>query len=130
SLAIGAMIETPEAAQDAVAITKAADFVCIGTNDLASLTLGAGRAGAASGLHPRVLAIVEEVVEAAHVHGRHVTVCGEIAADPRGARVLIGLGVDALSVATTRFADVARRLWGATRDECRAEAEAALSETA
>jgi multiphosphoryl transfer protein len=128
SLEWGAMIETPEAARDAAAIAGAADFVCIGTNDLAPLVLGARRADGAHALHPRVLAAVADVVHAAHAHRRRVTVCGEVAADPRGARVLIGLGVDALSVAPARFADVARTLSATTLDECRAAAEAALSE--
>jgi phosphotransferase system HPr (HPr) family protein len=128
SLKIGAMIETPEAAQDAANIAQAADFVCIGTNDLAAVMLGAGRTSAASALHPCVLAVVKGVICAAHVHGRRVTVCGEVAAHPRGSRVLIGLGVDALSVATTRFADVVRTLSTATSEECSAAAEASLSE--
>jgi len=128
SLQVGAMIETPEAARDAAAIALAADFVCLGTNDLAARLLGVSRAQAARALDPRVIAVVDAVIGAAHAHGRPVTVCGEMAADPRGSRVLIGLGADALSVATSRFADVVRSLSNATRQECRAAAESALSE--
>jgi phosphoenolpyruvate-protein kinase (PTS system EI component) len=128
SLELGAMIETPGAARDAAAIAGEADFVCIGTNDLAPLVLGVQRAEVALALDPRVLAVIAGVVRAAHAHRRRVTVCGEIAADPRGACVLIGLGVDALSVAPTRFADLVRALYGTRPDECRAAAEAALSE--
>lgn len=126
ALQVGAMIETPEAARDAAEIAHAADFVCIGTNDLAALVLGVGRAQAATAIHPRVLAVVDEIVQAAHAQRRRVTVCGEIAADPHGSRVLIGLGVDALSVAPARFAEVARTLSATTRPECRALAEEAL----
>ena len=127
-LAVGAMIETPAAAREAESIALAADFVCIGTNDLAALVLGTGRAEVTRALDGRVLAVVREVVRAAHTQGRSVSVCGEIAADPRGSRVLVGLGVDALSVAPTRFAEVARALSRSTLEECRAAALAAASE--
>ena len=52
--------------------------------------------------------------------------CGEVAADARGARILAGLGVDGLSVAPPRFPDVVLALEGATRDDCVAAARAAL----
>lgn len=128
-LSVGAMIETPEAARDAAAIAAEADFVCIGTNDLAGYVLGAGRAETTNALDPRVLAAVDEVIRAAHALGRRVTICGEIAADRRGSRVAIGLGADALSVATARFADLVRSLSTATREECQSTAQAALSGT-
>jgi phosphotransferase system HPr (HPr) family protein len=128
SLEVGAMIETPEAAHDAATIAGAADFVCVGTNDLAALVLRVGRAEAERALRPPVLALVAEIVRAAHAHRRRVTICGELAADPTGARVLVGLDVDALSVAPARFASVARALHATTREECRAAAEAALRE--
>jgi phosphoenolpyruvate-protein kinase (PTS system EI component) len=119
---VGAMIETPEAAADAAAIASAADFVCIGTNDLASLVLGAERTDASQALHPHVLALIARIIELVHECRKKVTVCGEVAADPRGARVLVGLGVDALSVAPPRVAGVVRALDGATIDDCRAAA--------
>ena len=98
---IGAMIETPEAAHLAAEIARVADFLSIGTNDLASLTLGAPRDedAARQTLDPRVLALVGSVVLAAHARGREVSVCGEAAGDPRAARALVALGVDVLSVA-------------------------------
>jgi phosphoenolpyruvate-protein kinase (PTS system EI component) len=124
---VGAMIETPEAARDADAIADAADFVCIGTNDLASLVLDVARSDAGQALDPRVLAIVARVVECAHARGKRVTICGEVAADERGARILVGLGVDALSVASPRLGAAASVLEGATLDDCRAAARAALA---
>jgi phosphotransferase system enzyme I (PtsI) len=56
-----------------------------------------------------------------------VTVCGEIAADPRGAPILVGLGVDGLSVAPPRLADAVAILGPLTADDCRAAARAALA---
>ncbi len=124
ALRVGAMIETPEAARDVEAIAGAADFVSIGTNDLTAATLGVGRADVAMALDPRVLAHVARVVEVAHAQGRDVSVCGEIAADPRGCRVMVGLGVDSLSVAPARLSGVRDALRDATLDDCRAAAAA------
>lgn len=125
-LAIGAMVETPEAAGDIDALAAAADFVCIGTNDLSCETLGIARAAGPDALDPRVLAHVRRTVEGAHARGRKVTVCGEIAGDPRGARVLVGLGVDALSVAPARFAPLKLALAGVTLEHCRTSSRSHL----
>jgi phosphoenolpyruvate-protein kinase (PTS system EI component) len=126
-LTVGAMIETPEAARDAAAIAAAADFVCIGTNDLSALTLGAPRADASQALDPRVLSLVAQVVAGATAYGRPVTVCGEVAADPQGGPVLVGLGVDGLSVAPPRVLSTLRTLAAVTLHECRAAARRALN---
>jgi len=126
-LPIGAMIETPEAAEHIDEIAAVADFICIGTNDLACETLGVSREQGPNALDPRVLAHVRHTVEGAHAHGRKVTVCGEIAADPIGGRVLVGLGVDALSVAPARFAATKLGLAEATLEDCRLLAARALS---
>jgi phosphotransferase system HPr (HPr) family protein len=123
---VGSMIETPEAARDAAAIAAASDFVCIGTNDLTASTLGVGRAEVSMALDPRVLTHVATIIEAAHAAGREVTICGEIAADPRGARVMIGLGADALSVAPARLPGVRNALRDVTLDDCRAAAHSHL----
>jgi len=124
---VGAMIETPEAASDADAIAEAADFVCIGTNDLAALVLGADRADARQALAPRVLSVIRGVIEKVHARGKSVTVCGELAADERGAPILVGLGVDGLSVAAPRLAAAVALLDGMSQDECRAAATVALA---
>jgi phosphoenolpyruvate-protein kinase (PTS system EI component) len=126
-LAVGAMIETPEAVRDIDAIAAAADFVCIGTNDLAAFILGGSRAGADRALDPRVLVQIAAIVRGAHARGRKVTVCGEVAADPRGACLLVGMGVDALSVAAGRLGEVALALRDASKKDCERDARAALA---
>jgi phosphotransferase system HPr (HPr) family protein len=126
---VGAMIETPQAAEDIDAIAAVSDFICIGTNDLASETLGLSREQAPDPLDPRVLRHIGNTVRGAHAKNLKVTVCGEVAADPRGARILIGLGVDALSVAPKRFAALKLSLADATVDDCRAAAGAALGDS-
>jgi len=125
SLRVGAMIETPDAVERIGSIADAADFVCIGTNDLTAFVLGVDRAGAALTLDRRVLALVRKIVEGAHSRGKQVTVCGEVAGDERGARILVGLGVDALSVAPMRVAPIRVALGATTRATCDDEARAA-----
>lgn len=124
---VGAMVETLGAVRAIDSIALSADFVSIGTNDLAADVLSASREAAPDPFHPAVLDAIAATVEGAHRFGRVVTVCGEVAADPRGARVLVGLGVDALSVACTRLPGLALALAGVTVDECRAAALSARS---
>jgi len=127
SVAVGAMIETPAAVKSALAIAKTADFVCIGTNDLTALVRGEDRAVAGTALFdPRVLALVAEGVDAAHRAGRSVTVCGEMAGEPRGAEILVGLGVDAISVAPSRWAEVRGALARASSASCERAARTAM----
>jgi phosphoenolpyruvate-protein kinase (PTS system EI component) len=125
-LSVGAMIETKNAVQHIDAIARAADFICIGTNDLTAEARGEGREASSYAIDPRVLALVARTVKGAHAAGRKVTVCGEIAGDAEGARVLVGLGVDALSVAPGKLGAVRAALASATREEC---AQAALRAT-
>jgi phosphoenolpyruvate-protein kinase (PTS system EI component) len=112
------MIETAAAAEDARAIARASDFVCVGTNDLTAEVRGEERERASFAIDPEVLALVERIVVGSHAEGRKVTVCGEIAGDPEGAKILVGLGVDALSVAPGKLAKVRAALAAATRDDC------------
>ena len=102
-LKLGVMIEVPSAAVMADVLAEAADFFSIGTNDLVQYTMAADRtnpdlADMASALQPAVLRLIDGVVRAAKARGRHVAVCGEAAADPSIVPILVGLGVDALSV--------------------------------
>ena len=127
TLAVGAMIESPAAVAAADEIARAGDFVCIGTNDLAAFVRGEDRARAmAAHLDSRVLAMVSDIVEAAHRHGRSVTLCGEMAGDPEAALILVGLGVDAISVAPSRFAAVKTALLAAEAEACAEAARRAI----
>jgi phosphoenolpyruvate-protein kinase (PTS system EI component) len=126
TLQIGAMIESPDAVEAIERIASAADFLSIGTNDLTATTLGLERGVDVPQDHPRVLTLVRAVIAAAHASGRTVTVCGEMAGNEEGARIVIGLGADALSVAPAQLAIVRRALRRATREGCRVEAQAAI----
>jgi phosphoenolpyruvate-protein kinase (PTS system EI component) len=125
---LGAMIETREAAARADEIARASDFLSIGTNDLTASALGADRfaPGEAVAHHPRVLALVARTVEAAQAAGIPVEVCGEAASDPITAPLLVGLGVDELSVGASRVGAVRRWVRALDYGEARRMASAAL----
>jgi phosphocarrier protein FPr len=100
---LGVMIEVPAAALVADGLAEVADFFSIGTNDLVQYTLAADRvnpsmADLATPLQPAVLRLVAGVVKAARSRGRHVAVCGEAAGDASVIPLLLGLGVEELSV--------------------------------
>ena len=102
-IAVGAMIETPASAVMADRIAREADFLSVGTNDLTQYTLAMDRghpelAARLDALHPAVLRLIAETVEAARVHERTVAVCGGLASDPVAVPILIGLGVHELSM--------------------------------
>jgi len=100
---LGVMIEVPSAVAMASELAELADFFSIGTNDLTQYTLAIDRthpllARRADSLHPAVLRLIRDTVNAAHDKGKWVGVCGGLAADPLGALILTGLGVDELSM--------------------------------
>jgi phosphoenolpyruvate-protein phosphotransferase len=109
--ALGPMVETPEAACAANLLARDAAFMSIGTNDLAASVLGVDRFGSGRSMahHPRVLGAIAATVNAAHRAGIKVEVCGETASDPVGVPLLVGLGVDELSVGASRVGTV--RAW-------------------
>jgi phosphoenolpyruvate-protein kinase (PTS system EI component) len=125
-LPVAAMIETPNAVSQIDEIVAVSDFICIGTNDLFAMVTGQRRADCTLSLDTRALGMVERIVTAAHGQGRKVSVCGELARDPHSARILVGLGVDAISVASVHFAKVKISLRDVTMEDCRGVAREAL----
>lgn len=109
-LAIGAMIETAAAVDAAADIAAVADFVSIGSNDLTADVLGIARSSWEQGLLPEVREAIARTVQYARNAGKEVTVCGELAAHAEGARMLVDLGVTALSVPPAAVSDVAYAL--------------------
>ena len=100
---IGIMVETPAAALMTHEFAPMVDFFSVGTNDLTQYTLAAERSNPNLGhlsdaLHPSILRLIDIVVSEAHALGKWVGVCGEVAADPVAIPVLVGLGVDELSM--------------------------------
>ena len=128
----GVMIEVPSSALLANHILDIADFVSIGTNDLTQYTVAADRLlGTVADLqdpwNPAVLRLIREVGRAGEVTHKSVGVCGEAAADPTLAVVLIGLGVTSLSMSPIALADVRAEISRFTLAEARELAERVLS---
>jgi phosphoenolpyruvate-protein phosphotransferase len=129
--ALGVMIETPAAALSAAQICEVADFVSIGTNDLTQYTLAMDRthpalAAGLDALHPAVLRLIASTAEAARSRGRHVAVCGGLASDPLAVPVLLGLGVEELSVVPGLIPRVKSLVRALALADCRALAARAL----
>jgi phosphotransferase system HPr (HPr) family protein len=125
---LGAMIETPAAAVLAEAIVGAADFISIGTNDLAQYTLARDRlSGEQVGLHPAVLQLVARVARAAAAAGVSCSVCGDMASDPSLAVLLVGLGVRVLSAAPAMISAVREAIGRRSLAELQRLADRALT---
>jgi phosphotransferase system enzyme I (PtsI) len=128
----GVMVEVPSSALLADRILAHADFASIGTNDLTQYTMAADRllgsvASFQDPWHPAVLRLVHEVGAAGRALGKPVGICGEAAADPLLAVVLVGLGATSLSMAPTALADVRASLLAHTLDDARRLADVALA---
>ncbi|MEO0093044.1 MAG: phosphoenolpyruvate--protein phosphotransferase [candidate division WOR-3 bacterium] len=101
---IGIMIEVPSAALKADALAQECNFFSIGSNDLTQYTLAVDRtnervAKLYDHSHPAVLKLIKETIDAAHRHNIWIGLCGELASDPLGIVILIGFGIDELSMA-------------------------------
>jgi phosphotransferase system enzyme I (PtsP) len=110
---MGVMIEVPAAVYQADALARRVDFLSIGTNDLAQYLLAVDRnnervAGLYNSLHPAVLLAILKVVEIGRRYHKPVSVCGEMAGEPTATVLLLGMGVDNLSVTT---GDLPRVKW-------------------
>ncbi|MGZ4608065.1 MAG: putative PEP-binding protein [Blastococcus sp.] len=128
----GVMIEVPSAALLAHRLLEHVDFLSIGTNDLSQYTLAADRLSAdladlTDPWQPALLHLVQLTADAGRRMGKPVGVCGEAAADPLLACVLVGLGVTSLSCAASAVAGVGARLATVDLAACERAAEAALA---
>ncbi|QYJ05654.1 phosphoenolpyruvate--protein phosphotransferase [Nocardioides panacisoli] len=131
-LRAGVMIEVPSAAIQARQILDEVDFCSLGTNDLTQYTMAADRmatdlAHLTDPWQPAVLHLVSLAAAAGRAADKPVGVCGEAAADPQLAAVLVGLGVTSLSMAAAAVRSVGARLGDLTLAQCEAAAAAALA---
>ena len=128
---VGVMIEVPSAVYLAAALAERVDFLSVGTNDLTQYMLAVDRNNAQvttpyDSLHPAVLNAIDHVVKAAHLQRKPVSVCGEMAGDPAGALLLLGMGVDALSMSPASLSRVKLVIRSFTLQRARALLDAAL----
>ena len=120
---LGIMIETPGAALSADALALEADFFAIGTNDLAMYTLAVDRAATEVAslydpLHPAVLRLIQFATEAALRLRMPVSVCGEMAANPRLTPLLLGLGIRSFSMNASALPRVKQAVRAVSIDDC------------
>lgn len=132
TLQVGIMIEVPSAAIMANAFAKEVDFFSIGTNDLTQYVMAIDRGHPilskdADGLHPSVLMLINHTVQMAHAHGKWVGVCGELAGDEKAVPILLGLGVDELSMSMSSIALVKQQVRELNMADCQNLAQRALN---
>ncbi|HEY2680804.1 MAG TPA: phosphoenolpyruvate--protein phosphotransferase [Candidatus Udaeobacter sp.] len=128
----GIMVEVPVTAVMAAQFADEAEFFSIGTNDLTQYTLAMDRghpklAPRIDGLSPGVLHLINYTVRGGHAANRPVAVCGGIASDVHGVPILIGLGVDELSVSLPAIPAIKGQIRKLRLDECRELAQKALA---
>jgi phosphocarrier protein FPr len=128
---VGIMIEVPSAAAIADHLAREVDFFSIGTNDLTQYVMAADRGNArvatlADALHPAVLRMIRQTVEGAHGAGIWVGMCGELAGDALAAPLLVGLGLDELSMNAPAIPAAKEAVRSLTMDEARRLAAQAL----
>ena len=129
---IGMMIETPAAALTADIFAKKVDFLSIGTNDLIQYTLAIDRENESVSylyqpLHPAIVRLIKAVAEAGARNDVPVSLCGEMAADPRYAWVLVGLGVTELSMHPSAIPVIKHIIRTSRSDEMRELADKVLA---
>ena len=130
---LGVMLEIPSAVLTADTYFGLLAFASLGTNDLLQYTLAADRGNAAleryrDALHPAHLALIRSAVDAARRHKVELSVCGEMAADPVAALVLVGLGLRSLSMTPASIPRVRRAIRAVSLADLEREARAALSD--
>lgn len=132
NIEIGAMIEVPAAAFITDKISDEVDFLSIGTNDLIQYMLAVDRGNEQvaylyNDLHPAIIRVIKEIISAAHEKGTWVGMCGEMASNPLTTLILIGLGIDELSVSPMLLPEIKKIIRAADFKEAAKLAEKALS---
>ena len=105
---VGVMIEVPSAVYQVRELARRVNFISVGTNDLTQYLLAVDRnngrvAGLYDSLHPAVIRALQQIIEGARAEKTTVGVCGEMAGDPASAILLLGLGVDNLSMSAANL---------------------------
>lgn len=121
---VGVMIEVPSAVYLTRNLARRVDFLSIGTNDLTQYLLAVDRnnprvARLYDYLHPAVISAVRQVIEEAHALGKPVTVCGEMAGDPAAVLLLLGMGIDGLSMSYSSLPRIKWTIRSVTRQRTR-----------
>lgn len=129
-LPVGVMVETPAVALQATSFAEVSDFMSLGTNDLTQYVLAIDRgndlvATRYDDLHPAVLQLIRRAVRAGQTTDTPIELCGELAADRKAVPILVGLGLDGLSVAPPYLRSIKQTIRAVNRDDASELAEAA-----
>jgi phosphocarrier protein FPr len=127
----GIMVEVPSTAVMAEQFAKEVDFFSVGTNDLTQYTLAMDRghpklAAKADALNPSILRMIKLAADGAHSQGKWLGVCGGLASDPQAVPILIGLGVDELSVSVPAIPAIKAEIRRWSEADCKLLAAEAL----
>ena len=133
-VSLGVMIETPASAILSDQLSREADFISIGTNDLTQYTLAMDRGNAnlaplIDAFHPAVLRLIAEAARGARANGKPAGMCGGLAADPLAAPLLLGLGIDEFSVPPSAIPTIKATIRSLDMERCREAAVKALQQT-
>jgi phosphotransferase system enzyme I (PtsI) len=131
-LEVGIMVEIPSAAVTADILVKEVDFFSIGTNDLIQYTLAVDRMNEHIShlyepLHPAVLRLIKNVIDASHKAGKWTGMCGEMAGDTSATAILLGMGLDEFSMSAPSIPQVKKIIRSLTYEEAQHIAQKALS---
>jgi phosphocarrier protein FPr/phosphocarrier protein len=132
NITLGVMVETPAAALIADQLAAEADFLSIGSNDLAQYALAMDRtnpalAASIDALHPAVLSLIAMTAKSGRAAGKSVSVCGNLASDPLGALVLIGLGINELSAVPAALPSLRHAIGQVSSSDCTTLANRSLA---
>ena len=128
---VGVMIEVPSAALTADILAEKSDFFSIGTNDLVQYSLAVDRGNEkvsylSESLHPAVLRLVKQTIDAAHSKGIKAAMCGELAGNPMATGILLGLGLDEFSMTASSLPKIKGIIRGTSIAACKELAAEAM----
>ena len=130
---IGGMIEVPAVAINADIFADELDFISIGTNDLIQYTLAIDRTDDRlshlyNSLHPAVLKLINLTIKAGEKYGKEVSICGEMAGDPKLTRLLLGMGLKHFSMHPSRILSVKKQVLNSNTQKLKASSARVLRE--